>query len=310
MVSGGGGGRAFSARRVNLGPTIAHVAFAISPSGSPPTKLKLGTRPCSMQRDVMPRSVCPHGVKGCLGGDVRSMAGIPQTVCPSLEEATHPRCWGEGSPDWPGRASSKEGESWVIITARSLESIRRSCAMPLRSRRRVVAGAVAFSAKSTPPQPRRANPSPTLPRKNRQQKFADVTSSRGYGLYRLIRKLGHDCIVVAPSLIPKKPGDRVKTNRRDAMGLAKLSRAGELTAVWVPDERHEAMRDLSRAREAAQKDLQGKRQQVSSFMLRLGRHYPGKKTWGRAHMNWLMQQKLEQREQRIALEEFLGAVRQ
>src|SRR5262249_4597851 len=115
----------------------------------------------------------------------------------------------------------------------------------------------------------------------------------GYGLYRLIRKLGHDCIVAAPSLIPKKPGDRVKTNRRDAVGLAKLSRAGDLTAVWVPDERHEAMRDLSRAREAARKDLKGKRQQVSSFMLRLGRHYPGKKTWGPAHMNWLMQQKLQ-----------------
>ena len=70
------------------------------------------------------------------------------------------------------------------------------------------------------------------------------------------------------------------------------------------------MRDLSRAREAARKDLKGKRQQVSSFMLRLGRHYPGKKTWGPAHMNWLMLQKLEHREQRIALEELLGAVRQ
>jgi hypothetical protein len=66
------------------------------------------------------------------------------------------------------------------------------------------------------------------------------------------------------------------------------------------------MRDLSRAREAARKDLKGKRQQVSSFMLRLGRHYPGKKTWGPAHMNWLMLQKLEHREQRIALEELLG----
>src|SRR5262249_60298017 len=77
--------------------------------------------------------------------------GYTQTVCPSLEEATHPRCWGEGSPDWPGRASSKEGESWVIITARSLESIRRSCAMPLRSRRRVVAGAVALSRGELPP---------------------------------------------------------------------------------------------------------------------------------------------------------------
>src|SRR5438445_9772823 len=140
--------------------------------------------------------------------------------------------------------------------------------------------------------------------------FCYEAGPTGYGAYRQITGLGHDCIVAAPSLIPKRPGDRVKTNRRDAVGLAKLSRAGELTAVWVPDERHEAMRDLSRAREAAQKDLQGKRQQVSSFMLRLGRHYPGKKTWGRAHMNWLMQQKLEQREQRIALEELLGAVRQ
>jgi len=149
-----------------------------------------------------------------------------------------------------------------------------------------------------------------LAAKYRQLTFCYEAGPTGYGLYRLIRKLGHDCIVAAPSLIPKKPGDRVKTNRRDAVGLAKLSRAGDLTAVWVPDERHEAMRDLSRAREAARKDLKGKRQQVSSFMLRLGRHYPGKKTWGPAHMNWLMLQKLEHREQRIALEELLGAVRQ
>ena len=87
--------------------------------------------------------------------------------------------------------------------------------------------------------------------------------------------------MVAPSLIPKKPGERIKTNRRDAVSLAKLLRAGELTAVWVPDERHEAMRDLSRARLAANKDLQDKRQQISSLMLRLGRCYPGRTTWGR-----------------------------
>jgi transposase len=149
-----------------------------------------------------------------------------------------------------------------------------------------------------------------LAAKYRQVTFCYEAGPTGYGLYRLIRTLGHDCIVVAPSLIPKKPGDRVKTNRRDAVGLAKLLRAGELTGVWVPDERHEAMRDLSRAREAARKDLTGKRQQVSAFMLRLGRHYPGQKTWGRAHMNWLMLQKLEHREQRIAFEELLGAVRQ
>jgi transposase len=149
-----------------------------------------------------------------------------------------------------------------------------------------------------------------LAAKYRQLTFCYEAGPTGYGLHRLIGKLGHDCIVAAPSLIPKKPGDRVKTNRRDAVGLAKLLRAGELTTIWVPDERHEAMRDLSRAREAARKDLKGKRQQVSSFMLRLGRHYPGKKTWGPAHMNWLMLQKLEHREQRIVLEELLGAVRQ
>src|SRR6202795_1662032 len=146
--------------------------------------------------------------------------------------------------------------------------------------------------------------------KYHQLTFCYEAGPTGYGLHWLFGKFGHDCLLVAPSLIPKKPGDRVKTNRRDAVGLAKLSRAGELTAVWVPDERHEAMRDLSRAREAARKDLKGKRQQVSSFMLRLGRHYPRKKTWGPAHMNWLMLQKLEHREQRIALAELLGAVRQ
>src|ERR1700684_1012435 len=120
----------------------------------------------------------------------------------------------------------------------------------------------------------------------------------------------HECLVVAPSLIPKNASDRAKTNPRDAVSLAKLLRAGELTAVWVPDERHEAMRDLSRARQAAKKDLQGKRQQISSLMLRLGRIYPGKTTWGPAHMKWLMAQKLEHREQPIPFEELLDGIRQ
>ena len=90
----------------------------------------------------------------------------------------------------------------------------------------------------------------------------------------------------------------------------KLLRAGELTAIWVPDERHEAMRDLVRARDAAVKDYRIKRQNVSSLLLRLGRPYPGKKTWGRTHINWLTSLKLEHREQRIAFEEMLLAVRQ
>jgi transposase len=115
---------------------------------------------------------------------------------------------------------------------------------------------------------------------------------------------------VAPSLIPKKAGDRVKTNRRDALGLATQFRAGELTAVWVPDPRHEAMRDLARARGAAVEDLRRKRQHISSFLLRLGLHYAGKKTWSKTYMRWLASQKLEHPEQRIAFEEMLLAVRQ
>ena len=109
-----------------------------------------------------------------------------------------------------------------------------------------------------------------LAAKYRHLTFCYEAGPTGYGLYRLLKNLGHECQVVAPSLVPKKAGDRVKTNRRDAISLAKLLRAGELTAVWVPDERHEAMRDLSRARQAVKKDLQGKRQQISSLMLRLG----------------------------------------
>jgi transposase len=144
----------------------------------------------------------------------------------------------------------------------------------------------------------------------RQLTFCYEAGPTGYGLYRLLKSLGHDCVVVAPSLIPKKPGDRVKTNRRDAVALVKLLRAGELTAVWVPDPRHEAMRDLVRAREAAVDDLKSKRQQVLSLLLRLGRHYPGKRTWTQAHMGWLASQKLEHAEQRIAFEEMLLAVRQ
>ena len=141
--------------------------------------------------------------------------------------------------------------------------------------------------------------------------FCYEAGPTGYGLYRQIKSLGHECVVVAPSLIPKKPGDRVKTNRRDAVNLAKLLRAGELTAVWVPDRHHEAMRDLTRTREVAVMDLRTKRQQVSAFLLRQGLHYTkGKTTWTKAHMSWLASQKLEYGEQRLAFEEMMLAIRQ
>ena len=141
--------------------------------------------------------------------------------------------------------------------------------------------------------------------------FCYEAGPTGYELYRQIKGLGHECVVVAPSLIPKKPGDRVKTNRRDAVSLAKLLRAGELTAVWVPDRGHEAMRDLTRARDTAVMNLRAKRQQVSAFLLRQGLHYSeGKKTWTKAHMNWLASQKFEHVERRIVFEEMTLAINQ
>ena len=100
----------------------------------------------------------------------------------------------------------------------------------------------------------------------------------GTGCIGRSQALGHDCLVVAPALIPKRPGERVKTNRRDAVTLARLHRAGELTGVWVPDAVHEAVRDLVRAREAAADDLRRKRQQLLSFLLRHGRIYSGRRS--------------------------------
>jgi transposase len=150
-----------------------------------------------------------------------------------------------------------------------------------------------------------------LAAKYRRLTFCYEAGPTGYGLYRQLTELGHACIVVAPSLIPKKPGDRVKTNRRDALSLVKLLRAGELTAVWVPDRHHEAMRDLTRARETAVKDVRSKRQQMSAFLLRQGLHYSeGRRTWTKAHMSWLARQKLEHAEQRIVFEEMMLAIRQ
>src|SRR6516225_9205666 len=141
--------------------------------------------------------------------------------------------------------------------------------------------------------------------------FCYEAGPTGYGVYRQITSLGHECSVVAPTLIPKKPGERVKTNRRDAVSLAKLLRAGELTAVWVPDRRHEAMRDLTRARETAMLDLRAKRQQISSFLLRQGLHYPeDKRTWSKSHLNWLASQKFDIAEHRIVFEELMEAMRQ
>jgi len=129
----------------------------------------------------------------------------------------------------------------------------------------------------------------------------------GYGIQRQLSGLGYECVVVAPSLIPKGAGDRVKTDRRDAASLARLNRAGELTAVWVPDAGHEAMRDLVRARLAAVQALCRARQQLAGFRLRQGRHY-GRPAWTKLHRRWLAGLKFEQPVPHIVLEDYIAAV--
>ena len=109
----------------------------------------------------------------------------------------------------------------------------------------------------------------------------------GYGLYRQLLAKGCDCMVCAPSLIPRKPGERVKTDRRDAIRLVRSLRADDLSAVHVPSVEDEAFRDLARAWSAAREDLKQARQRVKSFLLSHGVHYLGRADWGPAHRRWL-----------------------
>jgi transposase len=129
----------------------------------------------------------------------------------------------------------------------------------------------------------------------------------GYGIQRQVSATGHECVVVAPSLIPRRAGDRIKTDRRDAASLARLHRAGELTAVWVPDARHEAMRDMARARLDAVHSLRRARQQLSGFLLRQGCHY-GRPAWTKLYRRWLAGLKFEQAVHHIVPEDYIAAV--
>jgi transposase len=129
----------------------------------------------------------------------------------------------------------------------------------------------------------------------------------GYGIQRQLSAAGHECAVVAPSLIPRKPGDRIKTDRRDAANLARLHRAGELTPVWVPDPAHEAVRDLVRARQAAVRALRQARQQLSGFLLRQGQHY-SRPAWTQMHRRWLAGLRFAQAAHHLVLEDCIAAV--
>ena len=131
----------------------------------------------------------------------------------------------------------------------------------------------------------------------------------GYGLYRELIETGHHCEVVAPALVARKPGERVKTDRRDSMKLASQHRSGELAVVWVPGPEQEAIRDLTRARE----DMKGielkARQRLSAFLLRHGRVYrEGKSRWTQKHFRWLETVKFDEPVQQVVLQEYIDTV--
>lgn len=132
----------------------------------------------------------------------------------------------------------------------------------------------------------------------------------GYGIYRQITELGYRCDAVAPSLIPKKAGDRVKTDRRDAVMLTRLYRAGELTAVWVPDLEQEAIRDLTRVREDIKGMERHARQRLNGFLLRHNKKYSGKSKWTSGYFRWLETVCFESPIQQVVFQEYVDMVKQ
>jgi transposase len=128
-------------------------------------------------------------------------------------------------------------------------------------------------------------PAVKLARNGAGLRFCYEAGSCGYGIQRQLSEAGHECVVVAPSLISRKPGDRIKADRRDAINLAKLHRAGELSSVLVPDPAQEAIRDLVRARLAAARVVRQARQLLSGFLLRHGHHY-NRPAWTLMRRSW------------------------
>jgi transposase len=138
--------------------------------------------------------------------------------------------------------------------------------------------------------------------------FAYEAGPCGYVLHRYLTRKGLTCLVVAPSLIPKKAGDRVKTDRRDAVQLARLLRSGDLSSVYVPTVEDEAIRDLTRAREDTLQDLKAAKLRLKSFLLRLGITYAGKADWNDAHLRYLAKVVCPTPAQQIVFQESLRAV--
>jgi transposase len=144
--------------------------------------------------------------------------------------------------------------------------------------------------------------------KTPELRFAYEAGPSGYGLYRYLTGKGLACDVVAPSLIPRRPGDKVKTDRRDAVELARLLRSGDLTAVYVPTVEDEAIRDLCRARDAARVTLKAAKLRLKAFLLRLGLHYVGRADWNAAHKRYLAKVVCPTPAQQIVFQEGVRAV--
>jgi len=141
-------------------------------------------------------------------------------------------------------------------------------------------------------------------------KFVYEAGPCGYALHRHLTRKGYACAVVAPSMIPKCSGDRIKTDRRDAIMLARLHRAGELTAVFVPNAEDEAVRDLTRSREDAVANHRRSRQQLGALLLRQNIRYTGKSAWTQAHLRWLARVVMPQPTQQIVFQEYLNATQE
>lgn len=146
-----------------------------------------------------------------------------------------------------------------------------------------------------------------LARQHGAIEFIYEAGSCGYTVQRQLAAMGLVCRVCAPSLTPRRPGERIKNDRRDAIALARLHRAGELTYVWVPDTLHEALRDLVRARHAAGKDVRRDRIRVQAFLLRCDLRFEGK-AWSTRHRRWLRSQKFPHPAQQIAFQTYLNAL--
>ena len=132
----------------------------------------------------------------------------------------------------------------------------------------------------------------------------------GYDLYRRLTALGVACEVIAPALTPRRPGQRVKTDRRDAANLVRFFRAGELTAIHVPDETEEAGRDLVRCRDDIRRDVLRWRHRVLKLLARHGRVYLAGKNWSQAHWRWIRSQQFDQPPLQRAFEASLFALEQ